>query len=68
MAAATTSRSYLPEELWECIVKFLNDEGDYNHYSNIDDYGMLGFNRHHGNLRFLSVVSKQFLSITTTTI
>jgi hypothetical protein len=64
MAAAATSCSYLPEELWERIVKFLNDEGDYNHYSNIDDYGMLGFNRHHGSLRFLSVVSKQFLSIT----
>ncbi|RHN58009.1 putative leucine-rich repeat domain, L domain-containing protein [Medicago truncatula] len=41
-----SSGSYLPDECWECVFKFLKDD---NHY-----------------LKSLSLVSKQFLSITNT--
>ncbi|RHN58535.1 putative leucine-rich repeat domain, L domain-containing protein [Medicago truncatula] len=61
------TNSYLPEELWEGIFKFLND-GDNNFYSNMDEYGMLDSNLSAISLRnsfkSLSVVSKEFLSIT----
>ncbi|AES86896.1 hypothetical protein MTR_4g016660 [Medicago truncatula] len=65
MAAAATG-SYLPDELWERIFKFLNDE-----VKNIYDIradGMLAYNLSFLSLRdsfkSLSGVSKQFLSIT----
>jgi len=65
MAAAATG-SYLPDELWERIFKFLNDE-----VKNIFDIradGMLAYNLSFLSLRdsfkSLSGVSKQFLSIT----
>ncbi|RHN58309.1 putative leucine-rich repeat domain, L domain-containing protein [Medicago truncatula] len=40
---------YLPDECWECIFNFLNDDDDDNH---------------HRYLKSLSLVSKRFLSIT----
>ena len=65
MAAAATG-SYLPDELWECIFKFLND--DVKNICDIHANGMLGYNLSFLSLRdsfkSLSVVSKQFLSIT----
>ncbi|KEH28679.1 hypothetical protein MTR_4g010615 [Medicago truncatula] len=67
-AAAAATCSYLPKELWERIFKFLNDNGDNNMFNNIDEYGMLASNLSAVSLRdsfkSLSVVSKQFLSIT----
>ncbi|AES86609.2 putative F-box domain, leucine-rich repeat domain, L domain-containing protein [Medicago truncatula] len=60
MATATEATcSYFPEELWERIFKFLNDD-DINI---LLPNGDLGFT-HQCCFRSLSLVSKQFLSIT----
>jgi F-box/leucine-rich repeat protein 2/20 len=45
MTARTTEETYLPDDIWECIFKFLDDDDN-------------------NTLKSLSVVSKQFLSIT----
>ncbi|AES86626.1 putative F-box domain, leucine-rich repeat domain, L domain-containing protein [Medicago truncatula] len=63
MAKAASTRSCLPEKLWEHILKFLNDE-DNNIFNSFHRNGTLRVTHHHRSFRSLSLVSKQFLSIT----
>jgi len=59
--------SYLPEELWERIFTFVNGD-DHIQYNDIDENGMLADNitalSPSDSFKSLSVVSKEFLSIT----
>lgn len=64
MATATeATRSNLPEDLWEHIFKFLNDE-ENNTFNLPRPDGNLGFTDNPRRIRSLYHVSKQDLSIT----